>query len=195
MSQDEGKIKEFVNHHLDEYGHITLAKEEIEKGKLKGISPELADRLWHLYDMNAFIIEADGAAGRSIKAPREGEPVIPSRTTLVVALLGMDGVGKELNDRNVFQAERISKLTGIFEDEKMTVEGMALLMTHPEGVFKGAPDSSRRVAFLNKVDIPDSEAKAKKIAQNIFGRGEVKIDRVVLGQLKSETPVLEVIFP
>ena len=155
----------------------------------------MADSLWHLYDMDALIIEADGAAGRPIKAPREGEPVIPSRTTLVVALLGMDGVGKELNDRNVFQAERISKLTGILEDEKITEEGMALLMTHPEGVFKGALGSSRRVAFLNKVDIPDGVTKAKKIARNIFGKGESTIDRVVLGQLMNEPPVVEVVFP
>lgn len=195
VSRDEGKIKEFVGLHLDQYRHITLAEEEIGGGKLKGISLELADNLWDLYNMGALIIEADGAAGRPVKAPREGEPVIPSRTTLVVALLGLDGVGKELNDQNVFQANRISKLTGIPEDEKMTEEGMALLMTHPKGLFKGAPYSSRWVAFLNKVDIPDGVVKAKKIARSIFEKKDVKIDRVVLGQLMNEPPVVEVIFP
>ena len=162
---------------------------------MRGISPELADSLWNLYDINVLIIEADGASGRPVKAPREGEPVIPSSTTLVVAVLGLDGVGKELNDQNVFQASRVSKLTGIPEDEKMTEEGMALLMTHPEGLFKGAPNSSRLAAFLNKVDIPDGVAKAKKITRNIFEKKDVKIDRVILGQLKSEPPVVEVIFP
>jgi probable selenium-dependent hydroxylase accessory protein YqeC len=195
VSGDEGKIKEFVNSHLNQYRHITLATEEIERGKLKGISPELADSIWHLYPMDAFIIEADGAAGRPVKAPREGEPVIPSKTTLVVALLGVDGVGKELNDQNVFQPKLISKLTGIPEDEKMTEEGMAVLMTHPEGLFKGAQNSSRRIAFLNKVDIPDGITQAKKIARNIFAERDVKIDRVILGQLMNEPPVIEIIFP
>ncbi|MBM4340867.1 MAG: putative selenium-dependent hydroxylase accessory protein YqeC [Deltaproteobacteria bacterium] len=195
ISRDDEKIKEFVDHHLTQYRHITLAKEEIESGKLKGISPELTDSLWSLYDVDALIIEADGAAGRPIKAPREGEPVIPSRTTTVVAILGMDGVGKELNDQNVFQANRISKLTGIPEDEKMTEEGMALLMTHPEGVFKGTPGFSRRVAFLNKADIPNGVIIAKEIARHIFERKDGKIDRVVLGQLKREPPVVEVLFP
>jgi len=162
---------------------------------LKGISPELADSLWSLYDMDALIIEADGAAGRPVKAPREGEPVIPSSTTLVVAVLGLDGVGKELNDQNVFQTKRVSKLTGIPEDEKITEEGMALLMIHPEGLFKGAPNLARLAAFLNKVDIPDGVAKAKKITRNIFEKKDVKIDRVILGQLKSEPPVVEVISP
>jgi len=195
VSGDEERIKEFVDRHLDEYGYITLAKERIEGGKLRGISPEFADSLWNLYDIDVLIIEADGAAGRPVKAPREGEPVIPSSTTLVVAILGLDGVGKELNDQNVFQAKQISKLTGIPEDEKITEEGMALLMTHPEGLFKGASNSSRLAAFLNKVDIPDGVAKAKKITRNIFEKKDVKIDRVILGQLKSEPPVVEVIFP
>lgn len=195
VSGDEERIKEFVDRHLDEYGHITLAKERIGGGKLKGISPEFVDSLWNLYDMDVLIIEADGAAGRPVKAPREGEPVIPSNTTLVVAVLGLDGVEKQLNDQNVFQVNRVSKLTGILENEKMTEEGMALLMTHPQGLFKGGPNSSRLAAFLNKVDIPDGVAKAKKITRNIFEKKDVKIDRVILGQLKSELPVVEVIFP
>ncbi|MBS3905967.1 MAG: putative selenium-dependent hydroxylase accessory protein YqeC [Syntrophaceae bacterium] len=194
VSGDETRMRDFVDHHLGTYGHITLAKEEVGGEKLRGISPELADSLWNLYDIDVLIIEADGASGRPVKAPREEEPVIPSNTTLVAAVLGMDGVGKELNDQNVFQANRVSKLTGIPEDEKMTEEGMALLMTHPEGLFKGAPNSSRLAVFLNKVDIPDGVAKAKKITRNIFEKKDVKIERVILGQLKTEPPVVEVIF-
>jgi len=193
VSDDETEMREFVSHHLGKYGHITLAKDRIGGGKLKGISPELADSLWNLYDIDVLIIEADGAAGRPVKAPREGEPVIPSSTTLVVAVLGLDGVGKELNDQNVFQTKRVSKLTGIPEDEKITEEGMALLMTHPEGLFKGAPNLARLAAFLNKVDVPDGVAKAKKITRNIFEKKDVKIDRVILGQLKTEPIVIEII--
>jgi len=192
LSGDEERIKEFVDCYLDEYGHITLVKERIEGGKLKGISPEFVDSLWNLYDMDVLIIEADGAAGRPVKAPRVGEPVIPSNTTLVVAVLGLDGVGKELNDQNVFQAKRVSKLTGIPENEKITEEGMSLLMTHPEGLFKGAPNSSRLAAFLNKVDIPNGLNRARKIARIIFEKGNSGIERVISGKLKSEPPVAEV---
>jgi len=194
LSGDRERIREFLDSHLQQYRHITLAEEEIEKGKLRGISPELVDHLWNLYDMEALIIEADGAAGRPVKAPRKGEPVIPSCTTLVVAVLGMDGVGKEVNDQYIFQAEQVSKLTEIRKGERMTEEGMAILMTHPEGLFKGAPVSSRKIAFLNKVDILEGVAKAKRVSQLIFERRGVKIDRVVLGQLKREPPVAEVIM-
>jgi len=51
------------------------------------------------------------------------------------------------------------------------------------------------IAFLNKVDIPDGVVKAKGIARKIIERKHLQIERVVLGQLKNEPPVVEVIFP
>ena len=195
VDPDEGKIKDFVRLHLDQYAHITVARERLESGKLKGISQNLVNELWRLRGIDAIIIEADGAAGRPVKAPRENEPVIPTATSLVVAILGIDGMGKELSDENVFQPERVSKITGIPVGERLTDEAMAILMTHSEGIFKGAPSSSRVVAFLNKVDLPDGVAKAKNIAQKVLDKKHQKIEKIVLGQLNSEPPVVEVIFP
>jgi probable selenium-dependent hydroxylase accessory protein YqeC len=195
IDSDEEKIKDFVGRHLVPYHPLTIARERLGSGKLKGVSPDLVDELWGSYDIDAIIIEADGAAGRPVKAPREWEPVIPSSTTLVVAILGVDGMEMELNEENVFQPERVSKLTGIPMGERITEEAMAILMTHAEGVFKGAPSSSRVVAFLNKVDIPNGVARAKRIAQKIIEKKNSQIERVVLGQLKNEPPVAEVIFP
>jgi probable selenium-dependent hydroxylase accessory protein YqeC len=195
IDSDEEKIKDFVGRHLVPYHPLTIALERLGSGKLKGVSPDLVDELWGSYDIDAIIIEADGAAGRPVKAPREWEPVIPSSTTLVVAILGVDGMEMELNEENVFQPERVSKITGIPIGERLTDEAMAILMTHPEGIFKGTPSSSRVIAFLNKVDIPNGVVKAKSIGQKIFEKKHRQIERIVLGQLKNEPPVAEVIFP
>jgi probable selenium-dependent hydroxylase accessory protein YqeC len=195
IDPDEDKIKDFVQSHLDQYRHITVAKEKLESGKLKGVSPNLVNELSRCPGVDMIIIEADGAAGRSVKAPREKEPVIPSNTTLVVAILGVDGLQKELNEEHAFQPGRVSKITGIPEGRRITDEAMALLVAHPEGIFKGAPPSSRVVALLNKVDIPNGIDKARRISQKIFKKRHHQIERVVLGQLKKEPPVLEVIFP
>ena len=192
VHSDEEKLKEFVLQHIDEYRHITLARERLESGKLEGISPDFVGLLCNSPEIDRMIIEADGAAGRPVKAPREWEPVIPSHTTLVIGLLGVDGVGKELNEENLFQAERISQLTGIPMGGKMTCEGMAILMIHPQGIFKGAPHSSRRVAFINKVDIPEGMIWGREIGKEILEKESSQIERVILGQLKSELPVAEV---
>jgi probable selenium-dependent hydroxylase accessory protein YqeC len=195
IDPDEDKIKDFVWRHLDQYHHITVAWERLERGKLKGISPDLVNELWSSHEIDTIIIEADGAAGRPIKAPRDKEPVIPSSTTLVVAMLGVDGMGRELNEENVFQPERVSKMAGIPIGERLTDEAMAILMTHPEGLLKGTPSLSRVVSFLNKVDIPNGVVKARGVAQKIIEKKHRQIERVVLGQLKNERPVAEVIFP
>jgi probable selenium-dependent hydroxylase accessory protein YqeC len=194
IDPDEEKIDQFVRSHLSEYKHITIASQKLGSGKLKGIPPNLVNEIWNSDEIDFLIVEADGAAGRPVKAPREQEPVIPLETTLVVAILGVDGLGVELNGENVFQAERVSKMTGIPVGGRVTDEAMAILMTHPEGIFKGAPSSSRVVAFLNKVDIPDGVAKAKGIALKILERKHSQIESVVLGQLKNEPPVVEVIL-
>jgi probable selenium-dependent hydroxylase accessory protein YqeC len=195
VDSNEKKIKDFVWKHLGQYRHLTVARERLGSGKLKGVSTDLVNELWSLDKIDTIIVEADGAAGRPVKAPREWEPVIPTATTLVVGILGVDGVGKELNEENAFQPGGISKITGIPVGEKLTDEAMAILMIHPEGLFKGAPSSSRVVAFFNKVDIPEGVAKAKDIARKIFEKKQRQIERVVLGQLKNEPPVAEVLFP
>jgi probable selenium-dependent hydroxylase accessory protein YqeC len=195
VHSDEEDLKQFALRGIHQYHHITIARERIESRKLKGVSSSLVNELWGFHEIDKMIVEADGAAGRPVKAPREREPVIPSSTTLVVAILGVDGVGMELNDENMFQAERISKITGIPIGDKLTDEAMAVLMTHPEGISKGAPLSSRIVAFINKVDIPNGMMMGKRVAQKVLERKHPRIERVVLGQLKNEPPVAEVIFP
>ena len=195
VESNEEKLREWVRGHVSEYKHMTLATERLGTGKLKGISPALALDLWDLDPIDYLIIEADGAAGRPVKAPREGEPVIPSNTTLIVAMLGVDGAGMELNDENVFQAELISTMTGIPLGRPLTEEALSILVTHPQGIFKGTPSISRVIVFLNKVDISEGLQKAKRIAEKILEKKNRQIERVVLGQLKKDPPVVEVMFP
>ncbi len=195
VDPDERKIEDFISGYLDQYGHVTVARERLGSGKLNGVSAGLVNKLWNLQKIDAIIVESDGAAGRPVKAPRNWEPVIPSATTLVVAILGVDGVEKELNEENVFQPDLVSKITGIAIGERLTHEAMAILVVHPKGIFKGTPTSSRVVAFLNKVDIPKGLAKGRGVAKRIIEKKHPRIERVVLGEVKNERPVAEVIFP
>lgn len=195
IDRDEEKLKNFVLENIDHYNHITIASEKLSQRKLKGVSPGLINELSNYKNIDVIINEADGAAGRPIKAPREIEPVIPSSTTMVIAILGIDGVGMRLSEENVFQAERVSRLTGIPVGEMVNEECLAILMTHPEGVFKGRPPSSRAIALINKVDIIDGIVKAREVARRIVDRGDTFIERIILGQLKNDPSIIEVILP
>ncbi len=191
---DEGKIKEFVHHSLKRNTHVTVAAERIGSGKLKGVSPELIVALWDLRLTDYIIVEADGAAGRPVKAPREHEPVIPTNTTLLVVIVGVDGVEAELSERNVFQPERVSRITGVPLGGTLTPEAIAKLVTHADGMMKGVPHSSRIIVFLNKVDIPHGLERAKRAGHEILKMRQPRIERVVLGHLKDDPPVVEVLF-
>jgi hypothetical protein len=67
-------------------------------------------------------------------------------------------------------------------------------MTHREGIFKGAPAGSRVVSFINKIDLPGGLEKGRELAREILNRNHPQIERVVLGQLKHDPPVAEVIL-
>ena len=194
VDPENQKIRRYLRKHLSSYRHITVAQERLGAGKLKGISSGFVQELSRLEEIDVLIVEADGAAGHPVKAPREGEPVIPSNTTLTVALSGVDGLGLELREENVFRSERVSQLTGLSRGNRMTEEAMAVLITHADGIFRGTPDSSRIVVFLNKVDILNGLEKAERIAGRILDQGHRRIERIILGQLKTEPPVVKVFF-
>jgi probable selenium-dependent hydroxylase accessory protein YqeC len=194
VASENEKIRRFLSKHLYSYRHITVAQERLGAGKLRGISSDFVQELSRLDEIDFLIVEADGAAGHPVKAPREGEPVIPSNTTLTVALLGVDGLGVELREENVFRSERVSQLTGLSRGSRMTEEAMAVLISHADGIFKGAPDSSRIVVFLNKVDILNGLEKAERIAEKILDQRHRRIERIILGQLKTEPAVVKILF-
>ncbi len=195
VHRDGARIKEFVKRHIEEFRHVTLAGERLESKKVKGVDPSLIVDLWDLSLCNYIIVEADGAAGKPVKAPREQEPVIPVNTTVFIAIVGIDSVGLELNENNVFQPERISRLTGSPLGKKLSIEALATLITHPQGVLKGAPILSRGVVLLNKVDLPNGRSRAQELAERVLEKKHPQIERIVLGQLQRDPPVAEVIFP
>ena len=194
VDPDPAKLLGWVSDRLDHDRHLTLASERLELGKLKGISVDLAVQLWGRSLIDYLLIEADGAARRPVKAPREKEPVIASNTTLVIALLGLDGVGATLNVENVFQHERFSKIAGIPVGGQISPEALAKVMTHPEGLFKGTPSTSRVVAFLNKVDVARGMEIGREVAKKILEKKHPQIERVILGQLQSNPPVVDVVL-
>ena len=192
VSPDCEEVGRFLREHLTFDRHITIAQERLGSGKLKGIPPDFVEDLSGFEEIDFLIVEADGAAGHPVKAPREWEPVIPRSSTLTVGVTGVDGLGLELREENIFRPERVAELTGLSRGDRVTEQAMADLITHERGILKGTPESSRIVVFLNKVDITGGVEKGERIARRILDKGHPGIERVVLGQLKREPPVIKV---
>ena len=193
VEADEKQMLRLLLHNVDNYQHITLASEKLSSGKLKGISPELVVKLAELNQVSYIIVEADGAARKSLKAPNPTEPVIPHNTSLVIPMVGIDAVGCRLTKENVFRPETVSKLLGLPLGEVVSAEAIALLITHPQGIIKGSPAQARIIPFINKVDLEEGLPKARELASKILAMGHPQIEQVILGQAKSPEPVVEVI--
>ncbi len=193
VEEDERKIKRQFVLLLEKYQHLTIAAKRIGSGKLRGLSPDLISELWQENEVDGWIVEADGAKRKPLKAPREDEPVVPYSTTLIIGLLGLDGLDKELNEENAFQVDRISQITDTPKGGRITEDTYLRLVLHPEGLFKGSPPGARKVVFLNKVDLLKDAGRAIQLGQRIFRESAPNVERVLLGQLQKDPPVFEVI--
>lgn len=151
---------------LDLHGHATVAHHLLPEGnKLKGISCTQIEQINDFTFVDRIVIEADGARQLSFKAAGDNEPVVPKNTDLFISVVGLDIIGKSLDDENVFRAELVSSRTGLGIGEKITALTVAKLAVHPQGLLEGCPDKARSCIVLNKVDIRDGKQKALSVIE------------------------------
>jgi len=194
IDADEERLISRTIDSIGKHRHITLASEQLPNGKLKGIRQELVDILIGLDEICHVIVEADGAAGKPLKAPNDFEPVIPWSTSLVIPVVGLDALGQRLSPDIVFRQDIVSKITGLIPGDKILAEAIATLLTHEEGVTRGSPNHARIVPLLNKLDLVPQISEARNLARIILRKGLGLIERVVLGQLNLLEPIVDVVF-
>jgi len=162
---------------------LFIGREGVEGGKIGGIHPEAADRLFSKVPMDFLIVEADGAAGRPLKAPAAHEPVIPSSTTVVVAVIGLEALGKPVSGDLVSRMERFEAVTGLKPGEIISRESILPLFFLETGLFKNCPAGARRVVVLNKIDLMDDAGAVGSLATMILARSFGQVERVVAGSI------------
>ncbi|MDY7035871.1 MAG: selenium cofactor biosynthesis protein YqeC [Thermodesulfobacteriota bacterium] len=181
--QSNSSWKDGLKEELQTHRHVFLAHSLLNSGKVKGISPSLADELYREPGIDYLIVEADGAAGHPVKAHANHEPVIPASATKVVAMLGIEAMGQKLEPDVVFRMDLFEKLTGLDPGQRLTPSVLAKLFLETEGLFKGSPVSSKRLVFLNKFDLLTEMQEAKELASLILGSSFKNIDRVIIGSI------------
>ncbi len=178
---------------LSEHRHITAAAgRNLESGKLSGLAPEEIDRLQASRIFDWIIVEADGAAGRPLKAPAAHEPVIPSGSGWVVGMVGLQAIGNPLTGQWVFRPEVFARITGLAPGAAITEEVIAASLAHTSGVLKGAPADCRCLAFLNRADTPARRAAGLRIADFLDRIDDAPIQRTIVGRVLDDPPVSDV---
>jgi len=174
---------EDVKEGLKRDGHVFVAQRLLESGKVQGVTRTMADSLFLDLQVDHVIIEADGAAGRPVKAPAAHEPVIPTSATMVIAVIGLEAMGRPLDSEIVFRSGLFREITGLEDGETITPSTLARVFQSPNGLLKGAPDSARKVAFLNKLDLLADDQGAKALALLLLRDPHARVERVLMGSL------------
>jgi len=196
---DEEAIREFIKKYFfveSKTGRLAVIGERIEDNgeeKVSGPPPEWLDKWWEEKIADYFLIEADGASGRPLKAPAPHEPVIPSSTTDLIGVIGIDVLGLPLQEENVFRSEIFSRQTGVKLGEKIGIEALAFLICHSEGLFKEVPSGCRRHLFINKVEDSRSIEMAEELAFEVLKVCHRKISDIIIGAAGQNEVVAEVI--
>jgi len=190
---------------LEQWPTLVLAAEQGEKGspvqaahspyralstKLVGLEPQALLRLARQLPRVTWLIEADGARGRLLKAPAEHEPVIPAATGRVVVIACLDAIGEPLDERTVHRPEIAARLLGAPLGETLTPGLVASLIGHPSGGLKGIPPQAELIALLSqweRDDAPHPEADA--VARQLLADG--RIGRVILANPRASDAVLK----
>ena len=183
-------VKEWVTGKLGNVPYLVVARGKLGNGKLQGIPTAWIEELETLPGISFIIIEADGAAGRSLKAPREDEPVLPAHSSLLVPVVGIDALGCPLDDEHVFRAELAARLLGVNPGIEITEEFIARLLVH---ILRDKPPKARVIPFLNKVDLPGCLEKGRSLARYLLSLKLLGFQRVVLGHARQFPPVKEIL--
>lgn len=156
-----------------------------DAAKVYGYAPADIDALAERFPGGWLLVEADGAAGRPIKAPADHEPVIPSRAAAVVAVVGLSCLNRPFGPDIAHRPERVAAVTGLRPGDRITPAALAALATHPEGMFKNCPSGAARILFCNQADAPGAVEGGEELAGLLAGRAGGP-DSFYLGSLRRD---------
>jgi molybdenum cofactor cytidylyltransferase len=177
---------------LDRYGQCLLVGPPDGNGRVLSIPPDLVDVLKARPGIDCILVEADGSKSRPFKAPGHHEPVVPGITTVLVPIVGLNAIGRPLDEAAVHRPEIVSSLANMPIGSLIDPEMIARTLSHPEGGAKLLPAGARLVPLLNKADRADMRA-ARETAGKLLKYPNV--DSVLIGTMDREPPVREAWIP
>lgn len=189
LSADETQLYQEVKRELKYHDLLAAGTGITPEGKMREVSPDFITKLKHLR-IDYILIEGDGAAGKPFKAPAAYEPVIAEATTLVIPVVGIDGLGYPLDKMHVHRPEQINRLTGLPLGQVISEHTVTKVFTHPEGYQKGVPAHARWIPLINKVEDEKSLAAAVRLGQQLVWGGA---EKVLLGAVATADPIRKVL--
>jgi probable selenium-dependent hydroxylase accessory protein YqeC len=171
---------------------LGYARPSDKPGRYAGVDPDLIREIHHQAGLALTLVKADGARMRWLKAPKEGEPVLPAGCTTVIPVLSARALGEPLSPRTAHRPERVAAVAGVHEGDIVTPAHLARLLIADAGLLQGVGDQ-QVVPVINMVDDDAREALARQAAIAALEQSD-RFDRVVLACMRrAGNPVVAVV--
>ena len=177
---------------LQRFDSVLVTKgSDVDESKWLGLDLEEVQRLANVVKQEGavLLVEADGARGKSLKAPSAYEPVMPRECDLVVPVVGLDVIGEKMPSSMVHRQELLHGLLGLVDGEQLSTEHIIHLLRSQQGGLKGIPSSSSIRILLNKADSGVDLENGQEIAADLIK--DPGIQSVLLASVLNEDPVHE----
>lgn len=165
--------------HLWQQGMYAVVGEACEYKKLKSLSKEMLEDLMKLADIT--LIEADGAKHMPCKVPKKTEPVIPKSCDIVIIVMGMDAIGKTI-ENGCFRIEEVTQFLNVSKRTFLTTEYMTRILLEKYSSKEMIKEREYYIV-LNKCDTIERKNHAKKISFQLKEHG---VSNVILTNFDEE---------
>ena len=178
-----GRLRsEFATHR-----HVTAVAPDPAGGrKVGGLPIAVLDALVDARVADHVLVEADGAAGRPLKAHAGHEPVVSPRADLVIAVVGADCLGAPMDDEHVHRAALLCERLGRPAGAIVTAEDVASIVLRRDGYLARVARGCTVVVFVNQVTTPVARDAARRLAEALArADAERRLARIVVGDVRA----------
>ena len=161
---------------------IIASRYFISSNLVRGLPPDFFEGIDRSL-FTVFLNEADGAAGFSLKLPRENEPVTATGAEYLVPVVGLDCIGRKQDQNTIFRWLELSESFSLRKGDSITPEIAARILMHPQGVCKNRRPGTVIIPFINKTDSETQDFAALELADAILNNGTFPVERVIYGSV------------
>jgi probable selenium-dependent hydroxylase accessory protein YqeC len=188
---DHREIIDRVTEAAADHRIVAFALTDVKKSRHGGLDPQIIADIQASAGFDVVLVKADGARMRWIKAPQDGEPLIPGHATTVVPVVSAKTIGAPLSDKIAHRIELLEAVTGARRDQPITSEHVAQLLASENGALKNV-GSATVVPVINMVDDEDLEEAAVEAA-SLALRLTRRFDRIVLTSMRGPDPLVRIV--
>ena len=164
-----------------------------KSGRLAGLPPATVARIHADAGFAATLVKADGARMRGIKAPRHDEPLLVPGCTTIIFVVSAGVIGQPLDEHTAHRLPELTAVLDLAPGERITPRHVGRLLSHPAGARQQA-SGTRLVALINQVDDGERLHAARDAAACALA-ADTPPERIVLGAMTADDPVVEIVEP